>query len=734
MAFTFYIDGQLTDQPFNDLELSTTISRDDEKGGMTVFQNAKLTWFATNNIPVGTISAYSYLLNLFDSGICNQADIIIYDQRSSSQTVRNYTGTINVRSMVVDRQNVSISIEVQDNSYGAFINNNRGVEYSLLSDKTKSKQNITPPPIYDIDMFNSNSGIYGSLVGFLYQGYRLYDVFAFLTLAISDNRVTMQSSFLQTLSPDIFLTNGLALLNGGGVSPDVIISFGKLFDEIRKLKDIGFYIDTNNPDSPILRIEQRSALYSGTIIASLEEEILKLTCRTKNDRLFGTVRVGAEYNPGGAATVYTFNSGTSYFGWKEEVYTPIGQCNLDTELNLVNDFIIASNAINDQILGQTEGQEEEIFLIECENVDTVGLTADAMRHTYFSDVPPPYYYNLGLNNSTKMQVHGNNFQSAVNNTQQIGGNGFKAGFGQDDVVLSISPVSPVFSPSLTEPVIFSDENTGSNYDGNNNYDNTSGIYVAPVDGNYSFNSVLNLSFENLKTCIGDSQNPVFFTTVSNQFGIAAGQYHLVTLMYGAVIRATITIYTDSTLATPVYSTSKVLGTFINGIQATLNINLAAIMLTGQAAVVKIEGETVRTVTSGFDAAGNLVIFPNIIIGSVFGVNTGWNGGVSGTCTYSPSEPPLQVVLLEDSVFTCNGTPDGGIVLSGNDSEYYKPYLHEFEYFIAESIWDLIKANPTGAIEFTKDGIVYVGHIDNVIHDDNTGKTILKLITSNATTA
>lgn len=729
MSFLFYIDGQLTDQPVNDRAVSTRIFRDDLKGGMLISQEAKPTWNGNNQVPSDRISGYAYLKQLFDDGICNQADLVIYDQWPDGTTRRKFTGTINVRSMQIDRHEVLLTTEVQDNSYGAFINNNRNIEYSLNSDKTKSKQNIIPPPIYDVDLFNSGNGIYGSAVGVIYQGYRLYDVFEFLVSAISDNRVTMFSSFLQTLSPDIFVFDGASLLNAGTVDPNVIISFGKLFEEIQKLKDIGFYIDTTDPDAPILRIEQRSTLYSGVTIATLTEEIKKLTSRAKNDKLYGTVRVGAGYNPGGAAAVYTLNAGASYFGFKEEVYTPIGQCNLDTELDLVNDFIIASNAINDQILGQTEGQEEEIFLIECENVDTNLLTADAKRYTYFGQTAPPYFYNLGLNNSTKLQVHGNNFQSTVNNTQQIGGNGFKASLGQDLVVLSNSPGSPVFPVSDTEPVVFADENTGSNYDGNNNYDNTSGIFVAPAPGDYSFNALLRLSFENLKFC----ENATI-TVVSSTVGVPAQTYTNATLYYGAVIRATLKVYTDNTLTgSPIFTTTKYLGSLIND-TLNLNINLAATLSTGNAVVVQIEGDVFRT--AGFttvQSSGQTYSFPPIPLGSVFGVYYGITATISG-CGYSPSEPKLAVVLLEDSFYTCNGTPDGGIVLSGNDSEYYKPYQHEFEYPINESTWIQIVGNPTGAIEFTKDGVTYSGHIDDIIHDDDTGATKLKLTTSNATTA
>jgi len=719
MRFIFYIDGQLVNQPTNDRELTTSIDRDDQRGGVAVFQNAKLTWAAKSTTETGETNGYTYLKSLFDGGICEQADIIIYDNQTAATTVRTYTGTINVRSMELNRQRSEINVSVQDNGYAAFINNNRNIEYSLISTETKTKELITPPDVYDVDMFSSNTGLFGSIIGSYFKGYRLYDVFQFLTAAISDNRVSFESVFIQSLSPDLFLFNGEALLNPN-TPTNVIVSFGKLFEEIRKVKDIGYYIDTNDPDNPILRIEQRSDLFPNVVTINLINEIKEMTSRVKTDKLYGTVRVGAQYNPcgtTGGGSPYTFACGTSYFGWKEEVYTPIGQCNLDTELDLMNDFFIASNAINDQLIGVVSGNESEIFLVECENVDTGALTADAVRYTYFGAAAPPYFYNLGLNNAAKLQVNGNNFQSAVNNTQTLGGDGFKAGIGSDSLILTNEPTSSVFTPSTIDPVVFSDENTGTFYDGNNNYDNTTGIYVAPTTGDYSFNANLQLSYEGLKSCTG-----ITITVVSNTLGIP-NQVFVGNVFFGAAIRATMTAYTDATLTIPIFSTVKTLFQLANG-QYQLNLNFAASLSAGNAVVVKTEGEVYRSVA--------LPGYPVFINGSVFGTYYGLSAGIGAGCTYSSGDPDLDVVLLEASYFECNGTPEGGIVLSGNDTEYYKPYQHEFIYDVDETTWLTMTANPIGGIRFTKDGVVYLGHVEQIQHDNWTGRTSFKVITTNAT--
>ena len=56
MAFTFYIDGQLTDEPTNDTDLNSTIKRDRQLNNLLVTQDVELEWNGNNNPPIGAIS------------------------------------------------------------------------------------------------------------------------------------------------------------------------------------------------------------------------------------------------------------------------------------------------------------------------------------------------------------------------------------------------------------------------------------------------------------------------------------------------------------------------------------------------------------------------------------------------------------------------------------------------------------------------------------------------------
>lgn len=221
MAFKFYIDGQLTDQPDNDTQLVTTIRRDDDLKGFFTTQDVTLVYSANNAPESGTVSGYTLLKTAFDSGTCNELEMEVRDEVSDTVTNRIYTGVIKVPSMIVDEQKMQIKSKIDDNSFYSYIKNNQNVQFNLYATKTKNGQPITPPQVYRVDMFQSEPFQQLSGIGNYYYGYRVYDVLKFIVPAISDNKVTFESEFLTTmpgeplLTPDdpieLFIFDGYAL-------------------------------------------------------------------------------------------------------------------------------------------------------------------------------------------------------------------------------------------------------------------------------------------------------------------------------------------------------------------------------------------------------------------------------------------------------------------------------------------------------------------------------------------
>lgn len=697
--FKFYIDSQLTDQPDNDMELITTIKRDSDSGGFLTTQEVTLSYSANDDLEAGTVSGYTLCKTAFDSGTCNELEIVIYDEQTATETYRVYTGVIKVPSMQIDEQNTKLSSKVEDNSFYSYIKNNKNVQFSLYATQTKNGQIITPPDIYEVDMFDSATGVFLSTIGNLYQGYRLYDVLRFLVPAISDNKITFESEFLRDVSPHLFIFDGAALANPN-TQPEIVTSFEQIRSELFKLKNLMFYIDMTDPDAPVLRMEPQEWFYTAYNVLSFDEPLV-LKTSVKTSKLFGTINVGSEYNPGGAASIYTWNAGTSYYGWKKEIYTPLGQCNLEVELNLVNEFLISSNAINDQVNGATTSNLDSMFIVETFDVDDVALTATAYNYSFPTGLP--YYYNFGLNNVNKIGLHGGNFQSALTNTQDGGTDVFRAALGQDTTLMNQNAGSGLVStytgtPAVVYPVPFADESSGNNTDPGGNYLNTNPnyYYTVPVDGDYSFSAGMHLEAENLLLCT--TNNPV----------ISAAPFPTQYVIYYTL---SIEVYADNTFAVLLNSSTQ---TFFIGTDGTYNFtgNLVDSLVIGNVVRVRSSAQFRKTFPT---LSGNSPVL------------------VANTCGYTASQPKALLIALEDSYFTCNGTPEGGAILAQPNPELYKVKLHEFEYPITSEDFRSILATPLGSFEFTKNEVTRVGWIEQMIHTHQTGATKIILVSQDATT-
>jgi len=710
MAFKFYIDGYLTDQPNNDMALVTTIKRDSDLGGFLTTQDVTLEYSANNNLATGEISGYAYLKAAFDSGTCNEVEVVIFDVISATESYRVYTGVMKVPSMIVDEQRVGLSTKIEDNSFYSFIKNNRNVKFNLYATRSKNNVLITPPQIYEVDLFNSDTAVYGSTVGNLYQGYRIYDVLSYIISAISDDKVAFQSDYLQNmpgapLSPtdpiELFLFDGNALVNPN-TNPAISVSFDDCIRELYKLKNLSFYIDQTDPDNPVLRLEDAAWFFVSSNLIDFDEP-LELKTSVKSSKIFGTIKVGSKYNPTGALlSLFTFNAGTSYFGWKEEVYTPVGQCNTDSELDLINDWAISSNAINNQVVGALTTNLDDIFVVECDNIDTGAFTAIAVDYEINGNGNNKYY-NVGLNNVNKLNLHAGSYQSQLTNTQDAGTDICHISLGTDYTLMDnngITNNATIVIPRVKVPIPFADEFGGNNFDGGNNYNNASYYYTAPTSGNYSFSANIVGESANLKSCI----------TANNTVLLALN----IQTVYAIDLTVTIQAYTDNTFTTLISQASSTTRITANG---TFNYSVAFPVTLPTNAVVRCQTSSLLIILFP-TLFGSTPITPLIVSG--------------GVCGYAASEPKITLTALSDSTFICNGTPDGGIILAEPDLALYKVKLHEFQYDISPEDFRSILALPIGSFNLIKDGVTRETWIEELSYNNWTGRANIKLISNDAT--
>lgn len=681
MAFLFYIDGQLIDQPINDTDLSSSIKRDRRLNNLLVTQDVELELNANNDLPVGTISGYAYLKNLFDSGACNEAEIKIYDVFSNTDTRLFYVGTIKIPSIKFEYHTQTLKTKIQDNSFYSYINNNRNLEVNLNAELTKSQFTLNAISRYSLNLFNQNTCVYGSTTGAYYEAYLVYDVFDLIVRAISDNKISFYSQFLIDLNEKPFLCKGQDLLNPYTIYPNaqepvIKLTFEKLFDEMRKLYNVFFWIDTTDLNNPILRIESYDTSYEQNIGYSFND-IKELNVSIDSSSMFSNVIVGSDKLTSGS-----FDNNTSYYGWKKEEFFPLGQCNVEGELNLVNSFIIDTNSIHDTIIATSTNLIDEIFIIECNGVDYINKTASAVQY------PQPggnCWYNIGINNFNKVQRYSNQFVTTFGNFNGLGGNGFRAEIGNiisfstdPNYGIQVTPTpwdssnpSPPILNSYS-PFVFVDETTPPNYDDGGNYDSTTGIYTLPLDGSYVF--------------VWDINYSAFGFYISGSNRKWSYNFRWIVTLRDSANNILQTLYYPSAVTVP----------YINP---------------------GFNGSSHSTYTILIN--GNATDYVQCSLEVIFWDYINFNAQV------------IPYINITDSYFTLISSPSsigGGGGAGNNDSN---KYLYEFDYHIPQEDYINLLKNVTRKIEFEKDGVTRYGWIESIKRNDWTGLTNIKLITNNA---
>jgi hypothetical protein len=454
---------------------------------------------------------------------------------------------------------------------------------------------------------------------------------------------------------------------------------------MRKLYNLFFWIDTNDIDNPVLRMESFDGSYDFNLAYDFQD-IKELNISIDSVSLYSKVNVGSNNVTSGL-----FDNATSYYGWSKEEFFPLGQCNIDNEFNLVNDFVIDTNSIQDIMIGQSTDKIDSIFIIECDNVDTINKTAIAIQYDTFNN--GDCYYNEGINNFNKVQNYSNQFVTTFGNFNGLGGYDFKASIGN---ILPFSydslygyPITPTIwsstapgQPPVPEPtpiftnygnVVFTNENTGGNFDNGGYYDSTTGRYTIPVDGIYNF------EVKAIFDVFGCKARTIYQPRNIFKFNIKFNLYDSVGNLKFQSIQPNYQGWIGYT----------------NG----SNINVTSTILVNAIATDYVE------------------VFYQFALG-----RTTYSGG-----QLNNENPILNVI---DSYFTVISTPAGqGGGGSGNNNA--NKYLYEFEYPIPQIDFINLLKNVTNQITFEKDGITRFGWIESMKRNDWNGNTQIKLITRNA---
>lgn len=637
--YKFYLDNQLlATEPRGWDNIRYFVKFDRTLNGLLFFIDATL-FFSGDGGDILTNALYS-------EGFCGQHDFKLLE-KCSSVYQKQYEGIVKLSKIEInERAPCEVRVKPDDNSYFAKIQNARKQKAFLWAGRSKNDVAIDPVTFHQVAFFNPATGAYyGVQPDYGGACYRVYDGFRYLVEFMTDGDVEFDSTlfgvggeleWLMITSGLVLFTTQTGLTEAAFKDEFPDISFDELFKEVFKKKNIGFYMDYSGA-KPKMFIEKDQDIPNGVDIVTLDN-IDEIKTSIATDRLYNIIRLGSQDTLD--VVSLAFPEDIDFLGFKEEEYNTIGDCTEDNVLDLVSEWIISSNRIEDAVVTPSDADVGRIFLIEAH--DTGAAFILAKQENTLTPPGPPYFYNQGLINSETIS---NFFGSVPSSIAKYLGPAIDDTFRAEKTVLQQAP-------GLSAIITFDDEVTPPNYDANGNYNPLLSRYTCPSSGIYSF-----------------------------EVGIAAGYMMSCGDMYLEV--------RDSTFTT---------------VKIQLPLNVPTWYPNPVPPQPPPAPPAIRSGTL------NLTLNDIVVVR--------WQCSVSGVIAIRPT-----------SYFKCTNTKTGGGVYETFEPKDYLGLVHEFEYPIKRSQFDLIRNEPRGNIIFAQAGQNFRrARIDNIQFDPD-GDSKVRLITT-----
>lgn len=452
----FIFDGTLVENPLDWIELKSKLKRGETNSAVLLTIDGKFTFVNT---------AYDYLRSLYDANTCSKVDVSIQEQ-CDGQWIELATGLIYISDCTFNEKTCTVVAEVVDKSYFAKINNNKSIEITLSSDRSKNGVAITAITPYLVDVDNISNPAVG--VRDDIPCYRVYDAFRYCIDFMTDGTVGFASSLFEVGGEweGLCLTNGqrLRTANSDIFQP---FSFDTLFREINNRIPLAILVD-DPYTNPIIRIEKLSYLNGATEVLSLTD-LESIISSTDTSKIYSAVEVGCPTDSGNQAKL---PDEIRFFCHRFEQFAFVGECNTDRVLDLSCEWISSTSAINASASLGDQGYDTSIYVLDTTLSSSTSGTLTQENYLGLTTVNK-YWYNPRLTNS---EILGRYYQdvpnSIVSYLSEVGTGTFKA---FNSSVATV--VAPAVNPSFNFQTIA--YNIGSYY---NSFD----TFVAGELGAYTF--------------------------------------------------------------------------------------------------------------------------------------------------------------------------------------------------------------------------------------------------------
>lgn len=699
MIYNFYLDGKPVENPIGWQDMVTSIKRDKDLKGLFITMDATFTFNSTG---------FTYLKGVFDTqGYCAEVTVKIEQSIDQGANFLNfYDGILKISDVEFmlrgDNLEDEIIVEqyakvkVLDNSFFSKIYNNRKLKTNICAGKSKNAVAITPCPVQYLKMFDPANGAY---TGFDQKEAILwFDVFRYLIEFMTDADVTFDSDLLRPNTggySQAILTYGLPIFNqGGGIAlsdADFIanlpqLDFDTFFHEIDVRANLGLYID-NSGAKPQVRIERWDDLFLNDSSVQINN-INALKTRISVEDVFSRLKLGNTQTLESLGAL-SFPETINYIGFQEEEYIVLGNCNLDTELDLSADFIVSSNIIEEILINNPAGTgspnktyNKDFFLIDAEYLGVALYSAK--KSNWLDSTLAARYYNERFTNANVA----NNFLKAVPNdiAAYLGGT-LNAEFLATETSIIQSNQIPVANGFSFSPVEFNNDSISPAFDPN-------GVYTPSPD------------FEFTVPALG---NGVYSFHVKINFSHRYSAYYSVATQEFLQIRSYIYLRRYDSIGNFIYE------------YPVQNIMLSK-LFTPQPFVW-------RDFETQFTLEGSTTI--NMNAGDTLHVRFANDAPtLSAAATYSPT---YLIVMQNNSSFACTGNTTGGGNYQTYDPSDYPIIEDSFEQEMQQNIFNQIAAKPLSLIEFSQGSRTYKkGWINEIRYNHQKGTAEIKLLSAKNT--
>jgi hypothetical protein len=390
-----------------------------EDFGITVAEEPTLGFrFVSYNNDLQLIGdAYAYLNGLIeDSCGCELVNVGV-EFKCAGQWQKLCNGYIILAECITDMDRCKITTKLYDDTFSTKINNNKNIPFSLRAEVTKNLQPVTPPTMFVVDLFVPATGVYGT-TDFVY-GTRVEDALKHLVACMSDNLVDcVAPPFASGTYEWLMIMNGRQIL-APQQRVDVNITFEQLFVALQQKLNINISTSLQANGRPLLTIDYASVIDAQTEAASIINASGVIR-KTDTARLYSRVGLGSDqvleqWQCNGGDNACTFAQ-TPFLGFREESFGLIGNCNKDTELDLlVREVIFDTNVIEDIFIWGNQSFELNPIIMQCEEtVIPAILRASQYVNNFAGAIPNP----LSVNPPTYIQAN-TVFDYQADNTPEL---------------------------------------------------------------------------------------------------------------------------------------------------------------------------------------------------------------------------------------------------------------------------------------------------------------------------